>query len=142
MSSNEAKCPFSAKILSGGRSNREWWPSQLNLAALHTNHPAGDPMGEDFDYAEEFLSLDLDAVKIRVAGNLARTEIDESRDTREFRATEAWLGQGANLPDGPFAMAGNTIWANKTGVMLKGTPQDPSGGNSIFDNKELDVKQG
>jgi parallel beta-helix repeat protein len=44
--------------------------------------------------------------------------------------------------DGPFAMAGNTIWANKTGVMLKGTPQDPSGGNSIFDNKELDVKQG
>jgi catalase-peroxidase len=67
MSSNEAKCPFSAKTLSGGRSNREWWPSQLNLAALHTNHPAGDPMGEDFDYAEEFLSLDLDAVKKDIA---------------------------------------------------------------------------
>src|SRR5687768_15075222 len=67
MSSNEAKCPFSAKTLSGGRSNREWWPSQLNLAALHTHHPAGDPMGEDFDYAEEFLSLDLDAVKKDIA---------------------------------------------------------------------------
>ena len=39
---NEAKCPFSAKTLSGGRSNRDWWPSQLNLNALHTNHPAGD----------------------------------------------------------------------------------------------------
>src|SRR6188474_1046152 len=60
---NEAKCPFSAKTLSGGRSNRDWWPSQLNLNALHTNHPAGDPMGEDFNYAEEFESLDLKAVK-------------------------------------------------------------------------------
>jgi parallel beta-helix repeat protein len=44
--------------------------------------------------------------------------------------------------DGPFAMAGNTIWANRTGVMLKGTPTDPSSGNSIFNNKETDVKQG
>ena len=60
---NEAKCPFSAKTLSGGRSNRDWWPSQLNLQALHRNHPAGDPMGESFNYAEEFESLDLPAVK-------------------------------------------------------------------------------
>jgi parallel beta-helix repeat protein len=44
--------------------------------------------------------------------------------------------------DGPFAMAGNTIWKNKTGVMLKGTPTDPSSGNSIFNNAEMDVKQG
>ena len=41
---NEQKCPFSAKSLSG-RSNRDWWPNQLNLSALHTNHPAGDPDG-------------------------------------------------------------------------------------------------
>ncbi|MBM3820919.1 MAG: catalase/peroxidase HPI [Acidimicrobiia bacterium] len=61
--SNEAKCPFSGKLVSGGRTNRDWWPSQLNLSALHTNHPAGDPMGEGFDYAEEFASLDLPAVK-------------------------------------------------------------------------------
>ena len=60
---NEAKCPFSAKTLSGGRTNRDWWPSQLNLQALHRNHPAGDPMGESFDYAEEFKTLDLAAVK-------------------------------------------------------------------------------
>jgi catalase-peroxidase len=59
---SEQKCPFSAKT-HGGRSNREWWPNQLNLASLHTNHPAGDPMGEDFDYAEEFKTLDLAAVK-------------------------------------------------------------------------------
>src|SRR5687767_10509728 len=60
---NEAKCPFSAKTLSGGRANRDWWPSQLNLQALHRNHPAGDPMDESFDYAEEFKTLDLAAVK-------------------------------------------------------------------------------
>ena len=59
---NEAKCPFSAATISG-RSNRDWWPNQLNLAALHTKHPAGDPMGEDFDYAAEFDTLDLKAVK-------------------------------------------------------------------------------
>jgi len=60
--SNESKCPFSAATVSG-RSNRDWWPNQLNLSALHTNHPAGDPMGEDFNYAEEFKTLDLDALK-------------------------------------------------------------------------------
>jgi catalase-peroxidase len=47
----------------GGMSNRDWWPNQLDLSALHPNPPAGDPMGEDFDYAAEFQTLDLDAVK-------------------------------------------------------------------------------
>src|SRR6187431_3220652 len=59
---NEQKCPFSSKARSG-QSNQDWWPKQLNLSALHTNHPAGDPMGDGFDYAKEFLSLDLAAVK-------------------------------------------------------------------------------
>ena len=59
---SDQKCPFSSKARSG-QSNRDWWPNQLNLSALHTNHPAGDPMGDGFDYAEEFLSLDLDALK-------------------------------------------------------------------------------
>jgi len=59
---NEAKCPFSAQAQSG-RSNRDWWPNQLNLSVLHTNHPAGNPLGEAFSYAEEFKTLDLDAVK-------------------------------------------------------------------------------
>jgi catalase-peroxidase len=45
------------------RSNRDWWPNLLNLDILHQNPPAGDPLGEDFDYAEAFKSLDLDAVK-------------------------------------------------------------------------------
>jgi catalase-peroxidase len=59
---NEEKCPFSTATIFG-RSNRDWWPNQLNLSALHTNHPAGDPMDVDFNYAEEFKTLDLDAVK-------------------------------------------------------------------------------
>jgi catalase-peroxidase len=62
----ETKCPFSGKARSG-QSNRDWWPNQLNLNALHTNHPAGDPMGAEFNYAEEFTSLDLDAVKRDIA---------------------------------------------------------------------------
>ena len=43
--------------------NQHWWPNQLNLRMLHQNPPAGDPMGEEFNYAEEFKSLDLAAVK-------------------------------------------------------------------------------
>jgi catalase-peroxidase len=72
--SNEAKCPFSAKTLHGGRSNRDWWPSQLNLSALHTNHPAGNPMGEQFDYAAEFKSLDLAAVKKDIAAVMTNSQ--------------------------------------------------------------------
>jgi catalase-peroxidase len=59
---NETKCPFSGKAQSG-RSNRDWWPNQLNLKVLHQNPPARDPMGPEFDYAAEFKTLDLDALK-------------------------------------------------------------------------------
>ena len=47
----------------GGTSNREWWPNQLNLKILHQHSPLSDPMGKGFNYAEEFKSLDLNAVK-------------------------------------------------------------------------------
>src|SRR5687767_2809657 len=63
---NVEKCPFSSKTRSG-RTNQEWWPDRLNLSALHTNHPSGDPMDDGFDYAKEFLSLDLAAVKKDIA---------------------------------------------------------------------------
>jgi len=71
--SNETKCPFSATALSG-RSNRDWWPNQLNLNALHTNHPSGNPMGEAFDYAKEFKSLDLAAVKKDIAAVMTNSQ--------------------------------------------------------------------
>ncbi|WP_030761716.1 catalase/peroxidase HPI [Streptomyces sp. NRRL F-2664] len=45
------------------RTNRDWWPNQLDLQVLHQNPPQANPMGEDFDYAEEFATLDVDALK-------------------------------------------------------------------------------
>jgi len=60
--SNEQKCPFSGKAQSG-TSNRDWWPNQLNLKVLHQQPPAGDPLGASFDYAEAFMTVDLDALR-------------------------------------------------------------------------------
>ena len=54
------KCPF--KGGSRGPANRDWWPKQLDLAILHQNSGLSDPMGEGFDYAKEFKTLDLNAV--------------------------------------------------------------------------------
>ncbi|HWH61197.1 MAG TPA: catalase/peroxidase HPI [Terriglobales bacterium] len=58
---SEGKCP----VMHGGaraHTNRDWWPNQLDLRVLHQHSPLSDPMGEDFDYAKEFQSLDLNAV--------------------------------------------------------------------------------
>ncbi len=61
--STESKCPMSGRPTSAGaRSNADWWPNQLNLRILHQNTPASDPMDKGFNYAEEFKSLDLNAV--------------------------------------------------------------------------------
>ena len=60
--STEAKCPFH-HAAGGGTTNRDWWPNQLKLELLHQHSSKSDPMGEDFDYAKEFKSLDLAAVK-------------------------------------------------------------------------------
>ncbi len=57
---SQDKCPVSGGT---GRSSRDWWPNRLNLNVLHRNPPQGDPMGVGFDYAEEFKTLDLDALK-------------------------------------------------------------------------------
>ncbi len=61
--SNESKCPVMGHSHAGTIANQRWWPNQLNLKVLHQNPPAGDPMGEDFNYAEEFKTIDLDALK-------------------------------------------------------------------------------
>src|SRR5436309_4095483 len=60
--STEAKCPFT-HTAGTGPSNRDWWPNQLNLKILHQQSPLSDPMGKGFNYANEFKSLDLAAVK-------------------------------------------------------------------------------
>ncbi|OJY59900.1 catalase/peroxidase HPI [Thiobacillus sp. 0-1251] len=59
---SESKCPFHHKAGSG-TSNRDWWPNQLRLEILHQHSPRSNPMGEEFNYAEAFKSLDLAAVK-------------------------------------------------------------------------------
>jgi catalase-peroxidase len=58
--SAEPKCPFKH---SGGATNRDWWPNQLRLDLLHQHSSRSNPMGEDFDYAKEFKSLDFAALK-------------------------------------------------------------------------------
>src|SRR6202167_2399150 len=58
----ESKCPFH-HAAGGGTTNRDWWPNQLSLKILHQHSSLSDPMGENFNYAEEFNSLDLAAVK-------------------------------------------------------------------------------
>jgi len=65
--SKESKCPVTGAVAkptaSHGTSNRDWWPNQLNLKILHQNSSMIDPMGAEFNYAEEFKKLDLEALK-------------------------------------------------------------------------------
>ena len=63
-----SKCPVmgvaaSRHTAAGSKSNRDWWPNQLNLRILHQNSPMSDPMGKDFSYAQEFSKIDLDELK-------------------------------------------------------------------------------
>ena len=64
---SENKCPVTGGIgntaVRGGTSNLDWWPRQLRLDVLHQQSSLSNPMGEDFDYAEEFKSIDYDALK-------------------------------------------------------------------------------
>ena len=63
----EGRCPVTGGVVkrtaNNGTCNRDWWPNQLNLKILHQHSPVTNPMGEEFNYAEEFNKLDLEAVK-------------------------------------------------------------------------------
>ena len=63
---SDSKCPFSSgapkNAVAGAATNADWWPNQLNVKLLNQNSPLSDPMGEEFNYAEAFNSLDLNAV--------------------------------------------------------------------------------
>jgi catalase-peroxidase len=67
MNNKDSKCPVTGgadkPTASSGTSNQDWWPSQLNLKMLHQNSPLSNPMGGEFNYAEEFKKLDLGALK-------------------------------------------------------------------------------
>ena len=64
---SELKCPFRGHVgavtPAGGTSNQQWWPDQIQLGLLHQHHPASNPLGAGFDYAEAFAGLDYDALK-------------------------------------------------------------------------------
>ncbi len=66
MATSESKCPYAGAMLehtkAGGKGVRAWWPEQLNVGILSQNSPLSNPLGEEFDYAKEFKSLDLKAV--------------------------------------------------------------------------------
>ena len=75
----ESRCPMDGGKMEGAAvlfemTNRVWWPNQLDLSVLHQNPPAGDPMGEAFDYAEEFESLDLGAVKADITALMTESQ--------------------------------------------------------------------
>ncbi len=69
---NEAKCPVTGH--GGGTGNRDWWPESLDLGLLRRNSSAVDPMGEDFDYAAEFKSLDFAALKQDLAALMTESQ--------------------------------------------------------------------
>jgi catalase-peroxidase len=66
MSETTTNCPFLSSAASptqGRRTNRDWWPNQLDLSVLHQHSEKSDPMDPDFDYAAAFATLDLESVK-------------------------------------------------------------------------------
>ena len=77
-SDNPGKCPVMGgaqrQTSTGSTANQHWWPHQLNLSILRQKHPEADPMGEDFDYAEEFNKLDLAALKKDIAAALTTSQ--------------------------------------------------------------------
>jgi len=69
----ETKCPFT-QTAGSGTTNRDWWPHQLRLDILHQHSGKSNPMGGDFNYAEEFKSLDLDALKRDLAALMTASQ--------------------------------------------------------------------
>ena len=78
---NISKCPVMGNpagslrhTIAGGLSNRTWWPEQLNLSILHQHSDKSDPMGDDFDYAAEFKTIDLDGLKKDIEGVMTTSQ--------------------------------------------------------------------
>ena len=100
----EAKCPVN-HTAGGGTSNRDWWPNQLRLDILHQHSSKSNPMGEDFDYAEEFKSLDLAALKKDLAALMTDSQDWWPADFGHYGGcSSAWRGT-APAPTAPATAA-------------------------------------
>ncbi len=108
--SDESKCPFSSgaskSTMAGTRTNADWWPNQLNLKTLHQHSPLANPMGEAFNYAEEFKSLDLDAVIEDLHALMTTRRTGGPRTTATMgRSSSAWRGTAQAPIVSPMAAA-------------------------------------
>ena len=70
----ESKCPFNHHVAGGGRTNKDWWPNHLRVELLSQHSEKSNPMGEDFNYAKEFNSIDYDALKKDIAAVMTDPE--------------------------------------------------------------------
>ena len=90
--SAESKCPFNHSAT--GTTNTDWWPKQLKVELLHQHSSKSNPMGEDFDYAREFKSLDLAALKKDLAALMTEVVNREARQsvrvTKSFWRNQSW----------------------------------------------------
>ena len=126
------KCPVmhgaGAATTFGARTNRDWWPNQLNLKILHQNPPAGDPMGPAFNYAEEFKKLDLKALKDDIVALM--------KDSKEWWPAD-WGHYGPLFIRMAWHSAGTYRTADGRGGAASGT-QRFAPLNSWPDNANLD----
>ena len=89
----ESKCPVDHGSVGVGQQNDDWWPNQLNLRVLPHGIAGASPMGDDFDYATEFESLDLAAVKALIDALLE--PLDEAERLEASRPSKGLLAGAA-----------------------------------------------
>ena len=92
-----SKCPVMSGAApytaAGSMANQRWWPNQLNLKALSQNSPLCDPMGEEFNYVEEFKTLDLEEVKKDIEELMTNSQDWWPADYGHYgRLSSAWRG--------------------------------------------------
>ena len=112
--SSESKCPMMGNSIPRGIvANQHWWPNQLNLKILHQNPPQSNPMGEDFNYAEAFKTVDLDALKQEIEEVMTTSQEWWPADYGHYGPLfirMAWHGAGTyRIGDGRGGAASGTM---------------------------------
>ena len=110
-----SKCPFAAsaqtQAMAGATSNANWWPNQLNLKVLHPQNPLSNPLGEAFNYAQAFKTLDLNAVIDDLKALMTTRKTGGPLTTATTaRFSFAWLGT-ARAPTGSQTVAAARVRA-------------------------------